>query len=265
MKRFRLILIVLATSCLWISALEAATLSDVGKEQRWATQVTDTLFDGEAVWLDAGGHQFLGIDMPPTDGDTGRAAVVVHGIGVHPNWDQVIRPLRVGLAENGWHTLSIQMPVLPNDAEPMAYAPLFDEVTSRFNAAIEYLQSKGQDSLVVVAHSMGSSMTMRYLADSPETPLMGAVLIGMNGRTDNSAYNRIDAFKKVKIPLLDLYGSDDLPDVVQYAERKADAAAAAGIKDFSQVVVPGANHFFDGKEEQLLETVSKWLEGLAAP
>ena len=25
------------------------------------------------------------------------------------------------------------------------------------------------------------------------------------------------------------------------------------------------NHFFDGKEEQLLETVSKWLEGLAAP
>ena len=114
----------------------AQTFSDTDKEQRWAEQVLDTLFDGEPVWLQAAGHEFLGIEMESeTAGVAGanrRAVIVVHGIGVHPNWDQVIRPLRVGLTDYGWHTLSIQMPILLNEATGIEYAPLFDEVTGRF-------------------------------------------------------------------------------------------------------------------------------------
>ena len=53
----------------------------------------------------------------------------MHGIGVHPNWDQVIRPIRVEMTTRGWNTLSIQMPVLANDAATEDYAKLFPEVT----------------------------------------------------------------------------------------------------------------------------------------
>ena len=43
--------------------------------------------------------------------------IVIHGIGIHPNWETIVKPLRVQLAAKGWNTLSLQMPVLANDAD----------------------------------------------------------------------------------------------------------------------------------------------------
>ena len=71
-----------------------ATNSDVAKEKRWAEQVIDGLLDGDELWLnDGSGHEFLGI-LTEGDTDSGRAVILVHGIGVHPNWPDVIYPLR---------------------------------------------------------------------------------------------------------------------------------------------------------------------------
>jgi hypothetical protein len=98
-----------------------ATNSDVGKEKRWAEQVIDGLLDGDELWLnDGSGHEFLGI---LTEGDTGsgRAVILAHGIGVHPNWPDVIYPLREALLENEITSLSIQMPILPNDRSTAAF------------------------------------------------------------------------------------------------------------------------------------------------
>jgi alpha/beta superfamily hydrolase len=41
---------------------------------------------------------------------------------------------------------------------------------------------------------------------------------------------------------------------------RAEVAQASGIQDFTQIEVPGADHFFDGYEQQLLDVVSAWLE-----
>ena len=112
--------------------------SDLAKEKRWATQVVDAILDGEAVWLNDGKSEFLGIYTEAGE-DEGRAVIVMHGTGIHPDWQQVIQPLRVGLTEHGWNTLSIQMPILANDADYSDYAPLYDEVAPRINAAIKYL------------------------------------------------------------------------------------------------------------------------------
>ncbi|MCY4150282.1 MAG: DUF3530 family protein [Gammaproteobacteria bacterium] len=232
------------------------TWSDTLKEQRWAEQVVDTLFDGEPVWLEAGGHEFLGIEMQAAEGNTGRAAIVLHGIGIHPNWEQVVRPLRVGLAEHGWHTLSIQMPILLNDADSFDYAPLLDEVSVRINAAIDYLNEHGQQELAIIAHSMGATMTMRYTEDVPDTPIQSLVLIGMQGGSE-TVYDNAEALKNVRVPVLDLYGSEDLPGVIDFTDRKAQAAGSN--PGFKQVEVQGANHFFDGLEDELVEIVSKWL------
>lgn len=242
--------------------LFAQTLSDIAKEGRWKEQIIDTLFDGETVSLEADGHDFLGIEMESVDGHTGRAAIVVHGIGVHPNWEQVIRPLRVGLTEFGWHTLSIQMPILPNEATGLEYVPLFDEVTGRFEAAIDFLQSRGHREIVIVAHSMGSSMTMRYMADVGEPPVMALVLVGMQGGRENMVNDNVSALKKVKLPVLEMYGGNDLPGVVDFAARKASAAHTGGNRAYRQIMVDGANHFFDDLDETLVETVGEWLAGL---
>ncbi len=242
--------------------LFAETLSDTAKERRWMEQIVDTLFDGETTWLEADGHDFLGIEMEGSDGHTGRAAIVVHGIGVHPNWEQVIRPLRVGLTEYGWHTLSIQMPILPNEADGLEYVPLFDEVVGRFEAAIEFLRARGNREIVIIAHSMGSSMTMRYMDDVAEPPVKALVLVGMQGGRQNMVHDNVAALGQVKLPVLELYGSNDLPGVVDFAARKASAAYTGGNRTYRQMMVDGASHFFDGFDDTLVEIVGEWLAGL---
>ena len=109
---FKLNLLVLAL--LLTSALVpvAATNSDTAKERRWAEQVIDGLLDGDDVWLiDDSGHEFLGI-LTEGDRSSGHAVVLLHGVGVHPNWPDVIYPLRAGLLERHITTLSLQMPIL---------------------------------------------------------------------------------------------------------------------------------------------------------
>ena len=250
--------LILAMLCMaFTTHASTQTWSDTQKEQRWAEQIVDTLFDGEPIWLKANDHEFLGIEMQASEGDTGRAAIVIHGIGIHPNWEQVVRPLRVGLTEHGWHTLSIQMPILLNDADSHDYAPLLDEVSVRINAAIDYLREHGQQELVIIAHSMGATMTMRYTEDVPDAPIRSLVLIGMQGGSE-TIHDNAEALKDVRMPVLDLYGSEDLPGVVDFTERKAQAAA--GNPKFQQIEVQGANHFFDGLEDRLVTIVSKWLK-----
>ena len=51
--------------------------SDLAKEKRWADQVVDGIIDGDAVWLNDGKSNFLGI-FTEAEEDKGRAVVVMH-------------------------------------------------------------------------------------------------------------------------------------------------------------------------------------------
>lgn len=235
--------------------------SDLAKEKRWAEQVVDSIMDGDAVMLDDGNSEFLSIYTTAAE-DKGRAVIVMHGTGVHPDWQQVIQPLRVGLTEHGWHTLAIQMPILHNEAEYIEYAPLYDEVAPRIEAAIKYLKDNGAKSIVLAGHSQGASMSAYSLSKNSHD-VTGFVAIGMGLYGEDERMNSINAFGKITIPVLDLYGSEHLEAVSSIDERAA-AAKKAGNMDYTQVKVPGANHMFDGKGDALVEAVAAWLEKLPA-
>lgn len=248
---------IIKTLFLLLLTVSAAQASDLAKEKRWADQVVDAIIDGEAVWLNDGTSKFLGIYTEAAD-NNGRSVIIMHGTGIHPNWQQVIRPLRVGLTEHGWNTLSIQMPVLPNEAEYPAYAPLFDEVAPRINAAIDYLRKNGSKKIVLIGHSMGSAMGSYYLRDSKQT-IKGFVGIGMPALAADPRMNVVMSLQKIHIPVLDLYGSDDLESVLKNVDARKAAAKQAGNTDYTQIRVDGANHFFDGHDDELVETVANWL------
>jgi pimeloyl-ACP methyl ester carboxylesterase len=186
----------------------------------------------------------------------------MHGTGIHPDWQQVIQPLRVGLTKHNWNTLSIQMPVLPNEAEYPEYAPLYDEVAPRINAAIKYLHDNGSDNIVLIGHSQGAAMTAYYLSTS-EQDVNGFVAIGMASFADDPRMNSIKALEKINVPVLDLYGGEDLELVRNSSGARAESAKKAGNKNYTQVKISGSNHFFDGKEDELVESVAGWLDKLA--
>jgi len=231
--------------------------SDLQKEKRWADQVVDAIIDGDAVWLNDGSNDFLGI-YTEAEEDKGRAVIVMHGTGIHPDWQQVVQPLRVGLTEHNWNTLSIQMPILANEAEYPDYAPLYDEVAPRIDAAIKYLKENGSKDIVLIGHSQGSAMTAYYLSKS-KPDIKGFVAIGIAAFADDPRMNSIKSLEKINVPVLDLYGSEDLEEILASVDMRAAAAKKAGNKNYTQTKITG-NHFFDGQEDALVETVANWLD-----
>lgn len=248
MKTPSTLLSICLACALAVCAGGATAGSDVAKERRWAEQVVDALLDGEALMLRAGDTEFLAI---LTEAEVPRPAglIVLHGIGVHPDYPEVVNPLRVGLAERGWSTLSLQLPILPNEAQSEDYAPLIPDALPRIRAGVEHLRGLGHQKIVVVAHSMGTVMSGYALAADP-AHIDGFVAIGMGP-------NGVEYLARIDMPVLDLYGGDDLPGVLDYAPDRKDAAARNG--DYTQTVVAGADHFFNGHEEAMVGRVEGWL------
>ncbi|MDJ0741259.1 MAG: DUF3530 family protein [Gammaproteobacteria bacterium] len=240
-----------------VLGMSIAAASDLDKEKRWRDQIVDALLDGEAVTLNDGRSEFLAIETESADGGVAKAAIVMHGTGVHPDWPTVVLPLRVGLTESGWHTLSIQMPVLGNEAEHADYAAIYDWVPGRIDAAVRYLRDKGAGTIVLVAHSQGATMAS-YHVSTPHAPVDGLVAVGMSGGIAGGPMDTLAQLPGIDVPLLDLFGSEDLDEVL--ASRAARARAAAGASDYAQLEIAGADHFFDGEEAQLLEAVNAWLD-----
>lgn len=240
-----------------LMSVAGATGSDTGKERRWADQVVDGLLDGDAVWLDDGsGHEFLGI-LTEADTESHRAVLLVHGIGVHPNWPDILYPLRTGLLEQGVTTLSIQMPILANEAEPRDYLPLFVEVPGRIDAGLQALRDAGYRDITLVAHSMGAAMAVYYLSQATPGRVDSLVIIGTSPGIEGR--ENIDRLQKLRIPVFDLYGSNDLEGVVDSAAERASAGRLTGV-EYEQLQVQGANHFFQGHEVELVEQVFDWIE-----
>src|ERR1017187_3106866 len=140
--------------------------ADYAREKRWADEITPGLVVGDAVYLaQKSGHKFLAIY---TEAAQPRAAVItVHGLGVHPDW-ALIGALRSGLADQGYATLSVQMPVLAATAQAEEYLPLFPEAAERLQAAVAFLKSKGHRKIALAAHSMGSRMSNFFLTGTPD-------------------------------------------------------------------------------------------------
>jgi len=225
--------------------------SDAAKEQRWLDQVADSILDGDVEMLTLGDKEIFSIYTEADENPKKRAMIVVHGLGVHPNWAQVVQPVRVEMTQYGWHTLSIQMPILENGVDGTAYLALFDEVAPRIEAAIKFLKSNDIQEIVLVSHSMGSAMSAYYFSQNPNSVVSKFVAIGLGGA---------NAIKNIHVPMLDLYGSEDLPNVLQTAVARKNAAKKAKNEQYKQVVVTGASHFFDGKNAELIDALNAWLK-----
>lgn len=234
----------LALSC----AASGASAQDYERERRWADDILPTLMIGRATWLEQkSGHRFLALY---TEAQHARGAVIVaHGRGWSPDFE-LYGTLRTRLAELGYTTLSIQLPVLPSTAILGLYVPLYPDARERFQLAVDFLKAKGYRNIAIVSHSLGATMANQYLIRTDETGVGAWVFIGI--------LQGLEEMYRIKIPVLDVFGSDDW-NVTMWGgpERKEQILKNPGS---AQIVVPGAKHFFEGREEELLKIVVDFLD-----
>src|SRR6202158_6266405 len=101
--------VVLSAIALTVGADRAYCAADYAREARLAQEIVSAIVVGAGVYLATARQPrvlALYTDAPsPTI--IKAAVIVVHGVGVHPDW-ALINGLRTGLAEAGMSTLSVQ-------------------------------------------------------------------------------------------------------------------------------------------------------------
>ncbi|MEJ1354162.1 MAG: DUF3530 family protein [Candidatus Sedimenticola sp. (ex Thyasira tokunagai)] len=238
--------------------------SDLARERRISNEIEEMILDGEPVRLQAGGADFLAIYAKEESSYAKGAAIIIHGRGAHPDWTEVIQPMRTGLLDHGWRTFSIQMPIASAEAPPGAYRELIPEAGPRIAAAVDYLKKMKVENIVIISHSLGARMALEHLAAGKSQEVRALVTVGLSADKKEKESGTLGALQKLQLPMLDIYGSQDLQSVLGSVHERAAAAARAKNSDYRQTRIEGADHFFLGLDDTLISTVRAWL-GKVAP
>jgi pimeloyl-ACP methyl ester carboxylesterase len=192
------------------------------------------------------------------EGKNSKVAVILaHGKGLTPD-SQVVGPLRRAISkELGFHTLSLQMPVMAGKHGPgefQSYAPTFPDAYQRIQAAIDFLRNeKGVTRVYLMGYSMGGRMTSAFLANHPDSGVAGYIGVGLLAGGEEPLNTNLN-LRKVKIPVLDVYAENDSD--AKFAENRRRFLS----ERFKQVSIPGAMHEYRGHEDQVVAAVLAWLK-----
>ncbi|MSQ59564.1 MAG: DUF3530 family protein [Betaproteobacteria bacterium] len=233
---------------LWVVSAGCVHAQDYAREKRWADQIVPGLLVGDALWIEQKeGHKFLAIY---TEAEKPRGAVIIaHGRGWSPDFE-LYGILRQKIAEQGYSTLSIQLPILGGGAKIGDYIPSYPDAAERFELATKWLKAKGFENISIVSHSLGATMANQYLINADKTDVKAWVFIGI--------INGLEEMFRIKIPVLDVFGGKDweITQVGAYERKKQ----IMKIKGSDQVVVKDALHFFEGREDELTKVVVTFLD-----
>ncbi len=240
---------------LFVAALALPALGqpaiDDAREARWAQEIVPALVVGDAVWLATPSRpKVLAILTEPSMPAKG-AVVVVHGLGVHPDFG-IAGALRTRLADAGFTTLSVQMPVLAAAATRDDYAVALPAAGERIGTAIAWLRARGAAKVALVAHSVGATMANAYLARPDAAAIDAFVPVGM-----------LVAFAAPpREPVLDVVAETDLPSVVAAAPERADRLPKDRCS--RSLTIAGADHYFESRQKELSAAIASFLDAVFA-
>lgn len=240
---------VLAFALISSGGVLAQLRSDAAREKRYADEIVAALVVGEAVWLNTtSGQRFLGLltDARPAKG----AVLLAHGPGRHPDHG-LTGESRMALADRGYTTLSLQMPVLAAEEEAGdKYRELYPEAADRIAAAVRYLQDKGFTRIAIVSHAMGSGMTYAYLKRQPDAPLFAWAAL--------SFYGEFDDMPALRFPVLDIFSANDYRGI--RVPARARWRALERLPGSKQIAVAEGGRFLEGGHAAVLREVQAFLD-----
>lgn len=89
-------------------------------------------------------------------------------------------------------------------------------------------------------------MTNVYLAARPDPSVKAWASLGLPQ----------GEYKALSLPVMDLYGENDLPPVLENAASRKNSLSVSSSR---QVVIPRADHFYAGHETEMVNMVAIFL------
>jgi alpha/beta superfamily hydrolase len=244
--RSRLLCGACAIVVLSLHAGRVGAATDYAREQRWAAEIVPAILVGEAVYLPTPSQPRV-LALYTSVANPKGGVIVVHGVGVHPDWG-LIGGMRTGLADAGFATLSVQMPVLAASAARDDYVALFPEASERIAAAIAFLKDRGIDRIAIVSHSMDASMVNAYLARPDAARIDAWVPVGM----------LTDFATLPKEPVLDVVADNDFREVREAVRRRARQLLPGTCT--KQVAIAGTDHYMENQQKELVNAIVPFLK-----
>jgi len=213
---------------------------DFDREDRMVGEIEESVMDGDVEFLPLSKDREVFSIFMEADADTPKGGVVLlHSRGYHANWSSTIKPLRVGLAEKGWHTLSVQMPVLDKKAKYYDYVPIFPYAHERIEAAIDFYKQRGVDNIILIGHGCGAHMSMSYIDKYGDSKISAYVGVGMGATDYKQKLIKPFPLDKMLTPVLDVFGENDFPGVVRLSESRQDLMDVSANAKNAQMVIKG--------------------------
>ncbi|ABL02146.1 hypothetical protein Rmag_0376 [Candidatus Ruthia magnifica str. Cm (Calyptogena magnifica)] len=238
---------------------------DYAREARMVLQIEDAVLDGEVEYLTLKNkNQVFSIYIQSELDKSKGGVIILHNRGQHANWGDLIKPLRVGLAEKGWDTLSVQMPVLDKQAKYYDYVSIFPYAHERIEAAINFYKQLGIDNIILIGHSCGAHMSMSYIDKFGDDKFSAYVGIGMGATDYKQKMVKPFPLDKMHIPVLDVFSENDFASVIRLAKFRKVLVEATGNTHSAQLVIENAGHYYQeqGAAKNLTNQVGIWLDTL---
>lgn len=237
-----------------------ADSSDDNWEKRISTGLMDKAEASDFFWLGSIDSSFIAIFNRHKGEEEKGAAIILHSVGGHADWPEVVSPLRNMLPEFGWATLSIQLPLISPEKNIEEYGKTFEETGNRILLATRELRKRGFSKIVIIGHGFGALSTLVYLGKGNSENIDAFVAISLQ----NYVYikpriNLLRLIKKIKTPTLDLYGSLDFKEGIESAPDRRLASKKSGDDLYMQIEIKGADHSFNNMEKELVKQIIKWI------
>jgi hypothetical protein len=231
---------------------DRATSAQLAETWRQAADIV-----GQIVELQASGEPFVAISHPHTTADTAGAVVLLHGPWTNADSDEVIRPLRIGLAQHGWETLSLQLPTAYSHEAVTQWQAADEPIGSRLSGALAWLQERDRSNQVVLTLGASANPALRAIVDQDPEGVAALVMISAPG--DFTDARDREAVAALDRPVLDVLAEHDRPAVTRSAQERRQAVRDAAAVAYHQYRIAGARPGFPNTSAQLLARVRAWL------